>query len=133
MQSTFDRQEQVDQSRGDTAKPVVNYISMFEMQPLTANMLRYPKTLVVKIPSGPLPEWLKGIMPMLRRQQTRNDPDYGFVTGSYTCASAASDAYVAKTPDISGSVKRTILRLAAENGWKADEQGIHTDLFCGSV
>lgn len=87
----FDLQERVDASRELFDQEPSNYVQIWYEQPLTSKMNKYDETLCIKVPEGPFPDWIKPFFGSggIRRIQTRQCPDYGFITASYT-ASAPS-------------------------------------------
>lgn len=119
MNPVFQKMSKVDASRTDPEAPEVGFLTVYLDSPVTAKGSRYPETCVVKIPEGRLPQWLKPLMPRLRRLQSATDPNYGFVTDSY--AYLGADGYVAFSPGDGPTLYQYIKRLVQRAGWALDE------------
>jgi len=107
--------EEMDADRNNLEVPVAEVISCTITGPVTAGNTRYPDTCVVEVDPGRWPDWLKPHVGWLRRIQTRNDPDYGFITESYNTFSDI--AYVCKEPGYRHTLYNYLMAEAKKAGW----------------
>jgi len=116
----WDRMDEIDASREDPSEPEASSIQVTLTKPVTSSGMAYPETAAVKVDRGRWPAWFRPFVTSIRRIQTRQDPNYGFVTDTYSWASP--DTYVPTTDPGSGPyLYRRLMKAAKEAGWSVSE------------